>query len=74
MNDDKYDTKETEQRLQKALQGAFSGSPTPLKDIPTRSGESRKVQRLKISTSPTSPTQKPRRLKSKVRLHQIDDR
>jgi hypothetical protein len=28
-------------RLQKILQGAFSGPPTPLKDIPTRSGEQR---------------------------------
>lgn len=37
--------KETEQRLQKILQGAFSGPPTPLKDIPTRSGESRKLER-----------------------------
>jgi hypothetical protein len=29
-----------QQRLQKILQGAFSGPPTPLKDIPTRDGES----------------------------------
>ena len=34
---------ETEQRLQKILQGAFSGPPTPLKDIPKKSGESRAV-------------------------------
>jgi hypothetical protein len=39
--------KETEQRLQKILQGAFSGPPTPLKDIPTRSGESRASKRKK---------------------------
>jgi hypothetical protein len=32
---------DTEQRLQKILQGAFSGPPTPLKDIPKRNGESR---------------------------------
>lgn len=33
---------DTEQRLQKILKGAFSGPPTPLKDIPTRYGENRK--------------------------------
>jgi hypothetical protein len=33
---EQYSAKETEQRLQKILQGAFSGAPTPLKDIPTR--------------------------------------
>lgn len=37
-----------EQRvLQKILQGAFSGPPTPLKDIPTHHGESRKLERKK---------------------------
>jgi hypothetical protein len=38
---------ETE-RLQKILQGAFAGPPTPLKDIPKRNGKPRashKVQR-----------------------------
>jgi hypothetical protein len=34
----------TKTRLQKILQGAFSGPPTPLKDIPTREGESRKLR------------------------------
>jgi hypothetical protein len=38
---------ETEQRLQKILQGAFSGPPTPLKDIPTREGESRAERKKK---------------------------
>jgi len=47
MNDDQYNAKETQQRLQKILQGAFSGSPTPLKDIPTRAGESRSLKRKK---------------------------
>jgi hypothetical protein len=42
------DANETDhQRLQKILQGAFSGPPTPLKDIPTKTGESRKLQRKK---------------------------
>ncbi len=39
------DSEELKQRLQKILQGAFSGPPTPLKDIPTRHGESRKLHR-----------------------------
>jgi hypothetical protein len=30
-----------QRRLQKILQGAFSGPPTPLKDIPTRDGKQR---------------------------------
>ncbi len=47
MDSDRDDTKETEQRLQRILQGAFSGPPTPLKDIPTRNGESRKLERKK---------------------------
>lgn len=34
--------KEVEQRLGRILSGAFAGPPTPLKDIPTRRGESRK--------------------------------
>lgn len=35
----------TEQRLKAILQGAFAGPPTPLKDIPTRNGKSRKLDR-----------------------------
>jgi hypothetical protein len=38
---DQHTPEEAEQRLQKILQGAFSGSPTPLKDIPTRWGKTR---------------------------------
>jgi hypothetical protein len=39
---DKYlAEKKIEQRLQITLRGAFVGSPTPLQDIPKRSGESR---------------------------------
>jgi hypothetical protein len=44
-DDDQYDAEETKQRLRKILRGAFHGPPTPLKDIPTRSGESRKLTR-----------------------------
>jgi hypothetical protein len=38
---------EQTERLQRILQGAFSGPPTPLKDIPTQHGESRKLKRKK---------------------------
>ena len=37
-------------RMQRMLRGAFAGSPTPLKDIPKKSGESRKTRR-----KPTEP-------------------
>jgi hypothetical protein len=36
---------EFDERLQKILQGAFAGPPTPLKKIPTRHGEARKLER-----------------------------
>jgi hypothetical protein len=68
MNDE-----QSEQRLQKILKGAFSGPPTPLKDIPTRSGESRQLRRP-TDTPTTAPTHKPRRLKPKVRPNEADDR
>jgi hypothetical protein len=41
MDSDQYNAEETKQRQQKILQGAFDGSPTPLKDIPTKWGEQR---------------------------------
>jgi hypothetical protein len=44
----------TEQRLEKLLQGAFNGPPTPLKDIPKRSGKSGAVRKQK-------PQHRPRR-------------
>jgi hypothetical protein len=47
VDDDQYSVKETDQRLQKLLQGAFNGPPTPLKDIPTKTGESRSLKRKK---------------------------
>lgn len=46
-SDDQYGAEKTEQRLQKMLQGAFSDPPTPLKDIPTWTGESRSLGRKK---------------------------
>jgi len=39
------------ERLQRILQGAFSGPPTPLKDIPTREGESRRIGRKRPKTA-----------------------
>jgi hypothetical protein len=33
------------QRLDQILRGAFAGSPTPLKDIPTKSGDPRAIKR-----------------------------
>jgi hypothetical protein len=38
---DQYSAKEIKQRQQAILRGAFASSPTPLKDIPKKSGESR---------------------------------
>jgi hypothetical protein len=38
---------DAQQRLRKILKGAFSGPPTPLKDIPTKTGESRSLKRKK---------------------------
>jgi hypothetical protein len=38
---DDYQREQTERRLQKILHGAFSGPPTPLKDIPKKSGVTR---------------------------------
>jgi hypothetical protein len=36
---------DTDQRMKKLMQGAFSGPPTPLKDIPKRNGEPRLLKR-----------------------------
>jgi len=46
-DDDQHTPEETQQRLKKMLRGAFAGPPTPLKDIPTRSGESRSIGKKK---------------------------
>ena len=42
-----HDKAEVEQRLARIFRGAFAGPPTPLKDIPKQSGESRKLARAK---------------------------
>jgi len=36
---------QSEQDLKRILQGAFAGPPTPLKEIPTRHGKTRKLER-----------------------------
>ena len=38
---EQYSPEETEQRVRKALRGAFRGSPTQLKDIPRKPRASR---------------------------------
>jgi len=38
---------QTNERLEKILQGAFAGAPMPLKEIPTRWGKRRKDQSRK---------------------------
>jgi hypothetical protein len=45
MNNGQHNDEETGRRLQKILQGAFSGPPTPLKDIPTHFGKKRAVRK-----------------------------
>jgi len=49
---------ETKKRLAAALRGAFSGPPTPLKDIPKKGGESRakKTGAAKLSKPKTRKT------------------
>ena len=48
---DFYSAEETEQRLRTILRGAFAGPPTPLKDIPKKSGESREAKRAAVKKS-----------------------
>jgi len=47
MKDKKYSEHDAQSRLRVILRGAFAGSPTPLKDIPKRNGESRSLKRKK---------------------------
>lgn len=45
------DDEKTDQRLRRILRGAFSGPPTPLKDIPKKSGESRATRARNASAA-----------------------
>jgi hypothetical protein len=56
---DQHSAKDTQGQLAKLLQGAFSGPPTPLKDIPKKSGESRSLKRRSASDA-TAKTVPPR--------------
>ncbi len=42
--DDQYPVEEAQRRLEAALLGAFSGPPTPLKNIQKKNGESRSLR------------------------------
>jgi len=42
------------QRLKSIMSGAFAGAPTPLKDVPTRSGEPRRTKAPAKSAAPSS--------------------
>jgi hypothetical protein len=54
--DDHFTELEIQQRLQKTLRGAFTGPPTPLKDIPTSEGDSRKLRRTSGASASTAKT------------------
>jgi hypothetical protein len=58
MNNDLFDQKETEERLHKVLQGAFAGPPTPLKDIPKKSGVTRASRAKKDDQRPRKRRQR----------------
>ncbi len=49
-SEDSLSEEETARRREVILPGAFAGPPTPLKDIPTRHGEARKLERKPHST------------------------
>jgi hypothetical protein len=58
-SDGQYSAKETARRVKAAVQGAFAGPPTPLKDIPKKNGESRTIgQKNKRRISQSKKTQK----------------
>lgn len=44
---DEFTAQETRRRVEAALRGAFAGSPTPLKEIPKKNGESRRSAKNK---------------------------
>jgi hypothetical protein len=50
---------ETEQRLGRLLQGAFSGPPTPLKRIPKKNGKSRAKPRESSAASAETAGRRP---------------
>ena len=72
---DQFPSEEIEQRLQRVLQGAFIGPPTPLKDIPKRNGESRSLKRKEPQRRRLRrQRKKPCSLKTEVGFNEVDDR
>jgi hypothetical protein len=49
LDQDQYDAKETEQRLQKTLRAAFNMKPTPLKAIPRKLGKAQPTRSTRKS-------------------------
>ena len=54
-NDNQYKPSEVAERLRAVLQAAFKLRPTPLKDIPKKTGESRKLARHKTEPAKSKP-------------------
>ena len=53
MDSDQFSAEETERRLEKTLEGAFSGPPTLLKDIPNSTGQTtRETQASRTAPPP----------------------
>jgi hypothetical protein len=50
----RFNAAEAAQRLKKVLRGAFAGPPTPLKDIPKKTGESRRAGSKKTTRRASS--------------------
>ena len=62
-----FSAEETERRVKAAVQGAFSGPPTPLKDIPKRNSESRVIG--KASKGVPAQSKKSRKAESRERTY-----
>lgn len=53
-SDDSFTEQEAARRLETILKGAFKGPPTPLKAVPTRAGDERRLSRKPAKASATS--------------------
>ena len=54
-NDNQYKPSEVAQRLRAVLEAAFKRPPTPLKDIPKKTRESRRLKRGKTTPGTSKP-------------------
>jgi hypothetical protein len=52
-------SEEPEKRLEAILQGAFSGPPTPLKDVPKKNGKQR-AAKARTASDASAETARPR--------------